>query len=102
MAHEHSPSASPATVTVAIPGVLREYCGGVTELSLPAANVREVLEAMEARHPALHRHLCDETGAVRRHINVFVNADHIRELDGLDTELSSRDVVTLLPAVSGG
>jgi molybdopterin converting factor small subunit len=50
----------------------------------------------------LHRNICDETGRVRRHINVFVNSSHMRDLEGLDTALAPGDVVTILPAVSGG
>jgi molybdopterin converting factor small subunit len=46
--------------------------------------------------------VCDETGAVRRHLNIFVNADNIRDRDGLDTALKRGDVVTIVPAVSGG
>jgi sulfur-carrier protein len=50
----------------------------------------------------LYRNVCDETGAVRRHLNVFVNSDNVRDLDGVDTMLTPGDVVTILPAVSGG
>jgi molybdopterin converting factor small subunit len=46
--------------------------------------------------------VCDETGAVRRHINLFVNSSHVRDRDGLDTPLAAGDVLTILPAVSGG
>ena len=52
--------------------------------------------------PRLYRNVCDETGAVRRHLNVFVNSDNVRDLDGVDTTLTPGDVVTILPAVSGG
>lgn len=89
-------------VTVHVPSPLRDYCGGASSLSILGASVREVLAELERRHPALHRSVCDETGAVRRHINVFVNADHMREANGLDTRLNRGDVVTILPAVSGG
>jgi molybdopterin converting factor small subunit len=61
-----------------------------------------VLEDLEKRQPDLYRNLCDETGALRRHLNVFVNSDNIRDLGGVDTTLRSGDVVTFLPAVSGG
>jgi MoaD family protein len=88
--------------TVFIPALLRSYCGGARELSLPASTVRGALEEMERRYPALHRNVCDETGAVRRHVGVFVNTSHIRDLDGLDTQLAPGDVITILPAVSGG
>lgn len=90
------------SVTVHVPGPLRGDCGGAAELTLSAPNVRGVLEELERRYPALHRGVCDETGAVRRHINLFVNSSHVRDLAGLDTELASGDVVTILPAVSGG
>jgi sulfur-carrier protein len=88
--------------TIRVPSVLRTYCGGAAELSSAAATVRAALEDLERRFPALHRCVCDETGAVRRHVNVFVNSEHMRDRDGLDTKLAAGDVVTILPAVSGG
>jgi molybdopterin converting factor small subunit len=90
------------TVKVFVPSPLRQYCGGARELELSAPNVRGTLERLEREHPSLHINVCDETGAVRRHINVFVNADHIRDRDGLDTELETGDTIIILPAVSGG
>jgi molybdopterin converting factor small subunit len=94
-------SASPA-VTLFVPGPLRRYCGGASELACAAPTVRALLDALARDHAALYRNVCDETGAVRRHLNVFVNTDHVRDLDGLDTRLAEGDVVTVLPAVSGG
>lgn len=91
-----------ATVTIRIPTVLRACCGGASELSLAAASVRAALEELERRHPMLHRSVCDESGSVRRHVNLFVNAWHVRDRDGLDTALDAGDVVTILPAISGG
>ena len=90
------------TVTIHVPGPLRACCNGASQLSLPAASVRAALEELERRHPSLHRNICDETGAVRRHVNLFVNAWHMRDRDGLDTPLEAGDVVTILPAISGG
>ena len=90
------------TVTVHVPTMLRDYCAGAAELALSGASVRVVLGELERRHPALHRSICDETGAVRRHVNLFVNTQHMRERNGLDTPLASGDEVTILPAVSGG
>jgi molybdopterin converting factor small subunit len=91
-----------STITIHIPGPLRAYCAGASQLSIAAATVRAALEHLERNEPLLYRNVCDETGRVRRHLNVFVNADHIRELDGIDTLLAPGDVVTFLPAVSGG
>jgi molybdopterin converting factor small subunit len=92
----------PPNVTIHVPGPLRVYCDGASQLSLSAPTVRAVLEHLELRHAPLHRNVCDETGKVRRHLNVFVNSDNVRDLDGLDTSLAPGDVVTILPAVSGG
>ena len=90
------------TIKIHVPGPLRDYCGGARELMLPASSVRLALEELERRHPSLYRNVCDETGAVRRHVNVFVNTSHIRDREGLDSLLVPGDVVTILPAISGG
>jgi MoaD family protein len=89
-------------ITVHVPAALRACCGGAAELSVSAATVRAVLEELEGSHPALYRGVCDETGRVRRHVNVFVNSLHVNDRDGLDTTVVAGDVVTILPAVSGG
>lgn len=90
------------TITVLIPGVLRAYCAGARELTLSAATVRAAVEQLEHSHPSLYRSVCDETGAVRRHVNLFVNIDNIRDGAGLDTSLASGDIITIMPSVSGG
>ncbi len=94
--------ARPATIRILVPPMLRDCCGGASELPLHAGSVRAALEELERRHPSLHRSICDETGRVRRHVNLFVNALHVRDRDGLDTALVAGDVLTVLPAVSGG
>jgi MoaD family protein len=91
-----------APVTVHVPSMLRDCCGGASELLLAAASVRAALEEIEQRYPALYGRICDETGGVRRHVNVFVNVIHMRDREGLDTRLVPGDVLTIVPAVSGG
>ena len=90
------------TITIHVPGQLRTYCGGAEQLSISARTVRAVLEDLERSQLALYRNVCDETGTLRRHLNVFVNTDNVRDLDGVDTRLAPGDLVTILPAVSGG
>ena len=101
-----STTAQPATrataITVSIPAPLRKYCGGPAEIEVSATILRTMLEELERRFPELYRSTCDETGAVRRHINIFVNMDHMRDCNGLDTALEPGDVVTIMTAVSGG
>jgi sulfur-carrier protein len=99
VSHTMSP---PPIITLHVAGPLRTYCGGVSQLFLSGYTVRAVLEDLERSQSALYRNICDETGAVRRHLNVFVNSDHVRDLAGVDTILTPGDVVTILPAVSGG
>jgi molybdopterin converting factor small subunit len=94
-------SATP-TITLHVPGSLRTYCGGASQLSISAHTVRAALEDLERSQSALYRNICDETGTVRRHLNVFVNSDNVRDLAGVDTALTPGDVLTILPAVSGG
>src|SRR2546428_4548360 len=96
------PMTSATIITVQIPTVLRDCCAGASELALSATSLRAVLEELEQRHPALHRSICDETGTVRRHVNLFVNTNQMRDRNGLDTPLAAGDVVTILPAASGG
>jgi molybdopterin converting factor small subunit len=90
------------TITIFVPAVLRRCCDGASELSLSASNLRAVLEQIERSHPALYRSICDDTGAVRRHVNLFVNTTDMRDREGINTALAPGDVVTIMPAVSGG
>jgi MoaD family protein len=89
-------------IIVEVPGPLRAASGGAARVAIPARTLRDLLDAMERRYPALHRSICHETGKVRPHINLFVNMQHMRDREGLDTALGPGDVVIILPAVSGG
>jgi len=94
-------------VRLTIPHELRSLCGGGAssrrgEICIRAQDVRMLLAELARRHPQLHVRVCDERGEPRSHINVFVNDDHVRGRDGLDTRLAAGDVVSILPAVSGG
>ncbi len=91
-----------STITIHVPSPLRTSSAGASELPVSARSIRAALEELERSHPELYRSICDETGAVRRHVNLFVNSRHIRDREGLDTPLSPGDVVMILPAVSGG
>lgn len=89
-------------IEVRFPGPLRSYAGGASTLAVSAATVQDALHALESTVPELYRCVCDETGAVRRHLNLFVGPNHVRDLAGLETPLRDGDVLTILPAVSGG
>jgi molybdopterin synthase sulfur carrier subunit len=89
-------------ITLHVAGPLRTYCAGASQLPISAHTVRAALEDLERSQASLYRNVCDETGKVRKHLNVFVNSDNVRDLDGVDTTLMPGDVLTILPAVSGG
>jgi molybdopterin converting factor small subunit len=94
--------AQSTTIPIRIPTALREYCRNVSQLSTTAPDVRSMLAELEREQPRLYPNICDETGAVRRHLNVFVNNASIRDGAGPATLLAPGDVVTILTAVSGG
>lgn len=94
--------AASMNITIQVPGVLRGCCDGASKLFVSAHDVRTALAQLEHRHPPLYRSVCNETGAVRRHVNLFVNTANIRDGGGLDTALAPGDVLFIMPAVSGG
>jgi molybdopterin synthase sulfur carrier subunit len=88
--------------TVRIPTPLRKYTHGKEEVAVDGANVRAVIDALEASHPGIKERICDESGAVRRFVNVFVADEDIRFLEGLDTAVKASDEVSIVPAIAGG
>jgi len=90
------------TIPVLIPSMLRHECGGRSELRVEAGTVREALCQLERSHPAVYRSVCDETGAVRRHVNLFVNDSFLPKHEGLDRAFRPGDCLSIMPAVSGG
>jgi MoaD family protein len=89
-------------VTVKIPTQLRSAAGGDSEAVFDGATVREVLDELYARYDGLGERLADESGSLRRFVNVYVSGEDIRFLDGLDTQVADGSELTILPAVAGG
>lgn len=89
-------------VTVRIPTQLRPLAGGNSEVKVEGATVAEALKALEVAHPGFHDRLFDETGKLRRFVNVFVADEDIRFLDGVDTAVAEGSTVSIVPAVAGG
>jgi molybdopterin/thiamine biosynthesis adenylyltransferase/rhodanese-related sulfurtransferase/molybdopterin converting factor small subunit len=89
-------------VVVKIPTPLRAYAGGRASVPLDGDRVSGLLEALIADSPDLRPHLLGEDGQLRNFVNVFVNGDDVRSLEGLETPLSNGDEVTIVPAIAGG
>jgi len=89
-------------ITVRIPTQLRTLSGGAAEVKVEGTTVSEVLAALDAQHSGFAERLFDESGALRRFVNVFVDEEDIRFLQGVDTPLDTGAVVSIVPAVAGG
>jgi molybdopterin synthase sulfur carrier subunit len=88
--------------TVWIPQVLRASAGGNKQIELAGSSVGEVVEALVAQYPSLRGQLLSDDGALNRFVNVYVNGQDVRYLDGLATPLGATDELRLLPAMAGG
>jgi molybdopterin synthase sulfur carrier subunit len=90
------------SVTIRIPTQLRELSGGASEVSVEGGTVKEALAALDAAHPGFAGRLHDDDGNLRRFVNVFLDDEDIRFLDGVDTPLREGNVLSIVPAVAGG
>ncbi len=88
--------------TVRIPPVLRPAVGGEREVSADGATVGAVLAALTERHPEVQSQLFGEDGQLNRYVNVYLNDEDVRVLDGLDTGVAETDSLQILPAMAGG
>lgn len=90
------------SVTVRIPTPLRSLTGGQGEVQAAAGSVKELIDVLEGKYQGLRDRLCDERGQLRRFINVYVNEEDIRFLQGAQTPLKAGDQVSIVPAIAGG
>ena len=88
--------------TVRIPPVLRPSVGGDREVSVDGSNVGELLDALAEAHPETRSQLFGTEGELNRYVNVYLNDEDVRVLDGLDTGVGEGDVLVILPAMAGG
>ena len=90
------------TIHVRVPTPLRKFTNGVDEVSAQGNTVRVLVEDLERKFPGIKERICDETGKIRRFVNVYVNGDDIRFLQNLDTSLKDGDNISIVPAIAGG
>jgi MoaD family protein len=88
--------------TVKIPPVLRSSTGGEKEVLAEGESVRDVLRQLAQQHPATEGQLFGEEGQLNRYVNVYLNDEDVRVLEGLDTEVKEGDTLVILPAMAGG
>ncbi|MEU1883064.1 MoaD/ThiS family protein [Streptosporangium sp. NPDC020072] len=90
------------SVSVRIPTILRTYTGGAAEVNGEGGTLREVLQKLDADFPGIGARILDETGKIRRFVNVYVGDEDVRFADNLDTVTPSGVQVSIIPAVAGG
>jgi sulfur-carrier protein len=87
---------------VRVPSMLRPTVGGERSVAAEGSTLRELINNVDKRHPGFAGQLLDVDGAQRRFVNIYVNDEDVRYLDGLDTRVEEGDVISILPAVAGG
>ena len=90
------------SVHVRVPTILRTYTGGDSEVSAEGGTLAEVLESLETAYPGIRARIVDETGELRRFVNVYVGNDDVRFLDELQTATPDGVQISVIPAVAGG
>ena len=90
------------SLKVVIPTPLRKYTAGAELVELNAGTVEEVIETLESRFPGIRSSLCDQSGGLRRFINIYVDGEDVRFLENLRTPIRDGSEVAIVPAISGG
>ena len=90
------------SVSVRIPTILRSYTGDESQVSAEGDTLAQVLDSLESSHPGIKARVVDESGALRRFVNVYVAEEDVRFADGLDTATPDNTQISIIPAVAGG
>ena len=90
------------SVSVRVPTILRSYTGGAAQVTAETGTLREVIAGLDAAYPGLGGRILDESGQLRRFINVYVGEQDVRFAQGLDTPVPAGGQVSVIPAVAGG
>jgi len=90
------------SVTVRIPTPLRRVTNGADKVDAEGATLSEIIGSLETQYPGIKSRLCDEQGELRNFVNVYVDGEDVRFLDGLSTSIKSSSEVSIVPAVAGG
>jgi MoaD family protein len=89
-------------VTLRIPTPLRPYTEGVSEINVQGTNVSEALNELTTQYPAIATHIFTEAGELRSFVNLFLNEEDVRHLQGVETEIKAGDRLMIIPSIAGG
>lgn len=88
--------------TVRVPTPLQKLTKNQAKVKVSSANIRELIQDLEKRFPGIKERICDETGKIRRFINIYVNEEDVRFLQQEETPLKDGDEISIIPAIAGG
>ena len=89
-------------ITVRIPTPLRRVTDGQDRVNADGASLKEIIDSMEGQYPGIKERICDPDGNLRNFVNVYVNGEDVRFLEGIDSATGDGDEVSIVPAVAGG
>jgi sulfur-carrier protein len=87
---------------VAIPTPLRRFTAGAESVEVEAGTLKDVLDKLDSKFPGFRASVCDDSGSLRRFINIYVNGEDVRFLDNLSTPIADGAEIAIVPAISGG
>ncbi len=90
------------SIKVRVPTPLRSYTLGVGEVAISGNSLAEAIGALDSQFPGIGQRICDESGELRRFVNIYINGEDVRFLQGLTTPLKTGDEVSIVPAMAGG
>ncbi|HEY3005901.1 MAG TPA: ubiquitin-like small modifier protein 1 [Kribbellaceae bacterium] len=90
------------SVSVRVPTILRTYTKGASEVTVEGSTLTEVLDALDASYPGIKGRVLDDSGELRRFVNVYVDNDDVRFAEGLQTKVGDGGQISIIPAVAGG
>ena len=89
-------------IKVRVPTPLRRFTAGIDEVVADGDSIRNVIEDLDRRHPGIRERLLDDSGELRRFVNVYLNGDDIRFLNQLNSKVKDGDDISIVPAIAGG
>ncbi len=89
-------------VKIRIPTPLRKITANQGEVDAEGKTIGDLIEYLEKKYPGLKERLCDESGAIRRFVNIYINEEDIRFMQGKDTSVKDGDEISIIPAIAGG
>ncbi len=90
------------TVTVKIPTPLRALTAQQDKVAADGTDIATVIDALDEQHPGIKDRLCDDDGALRHFVNIYINGEDVRYMSGINTTVSDGDELSIVPAVAGG